>query len=331
MFEVVDVLLKSKLLRIKLLIIVFFQGRRMNTSLECMPCFMKMVLREAQLACPGDEDMHRQIVRAWGRKLSELDLTLPPPAIARHLANLISSMTGCGDLYLKDKHEANVRVLELLPSLKELVASERRTPGGDPLGLVLELAIIGNYIDRGIDIDIDWEAELKSVSQTISPEVLREIKQLAVSGADVLILGDNTGEIVLDMLLVEELQRRGCHVTYAVRSQPVINDSTMVDAEFVGMTQLCEVVESGVDTPGTVIDRCTPKFLERMRNASLILSKGQGNFESLEGVWPDIFCAFKVKCQRVAVEAGLELFSSVLCKTNPPESDSNSGAEGLKE
>ncbi|WP_319467124.1 ARMT1-like domain-containing protein [uncultured Pseudodesulfovibrio sp.] len=293
----------------------------MNTSLECMPCFMKMVLREAQLACPNDEEMHQKIVMAWGRKLGELDLTLSPPAIARHLGNLVSEMTGCSDLYLEDKREANLCVLKMLPALKKLVEDERVAKDGDSFGLALELAIIGNYIDRGVDIDIDWESELKSVSQSVSPDTLNEVKAKAAPGANILVLGDNTGEIVLDMLLVEELQRRGCKVTYVVRSQPVINDSTMVDAEFVGMTKLCEVIESGVDTPGTVLERCKPEFLDQMREADLILSKGQGNFEALEGRWPNVYCAFKVKCKRVAADAGLDLWSSVLYKTKAPASD----------
>lgn len=293
----------------------------MNTALECMPCFMKMALRDARLACPGDEAMHHKIVMAWGRMLGELDLRVPPPAIARHLADLIYSMTGCSDLYLEDKREANARVLQLLPDLRAMVRSERANPDGDSLALALELAIIGNYIDRGVDISADWEAELAAVSEAFSSAMVEEFKGRTTAGATVLILGDNTGEIVLDMLLVEELQHRGCLVTYAVRSRPIINDATMEDARSVGMTRLCEVVESGVDTPGTVIERCSPEFVDRMRCADVILSKGQGNFESLEGIWPDVFCAFKVKCQRVADDAGLVLGSTAFRKTRPPQSD----------
>ncbi|QJB57590.1 ARMT1-like domain-containing protein [Pseudodesulfovibrio sp. zrk46] len=282
----------------------------MNTSLECMPCFMKMALREARLACPDDEAKHYEILVTWGRMLGELDLSSPPPAIARHLTEMIREQTECGDLYYDDKQAANVRVMELLPSLKQLVEAERAKPKGDPIALSLELAIIGNYIDRGIDLDVDWEAELANVSESLPDDVLSEFKAKLLPGANILILGDNTGEIVLDMLLVEELQKKKCDVTYAVRSKPVINDCTYTDAEMVGMTKLCRVVESGVDTPGTVLNRCLPEFIDRMKDADLIISKGQGNFEALEGNWPEIFCAFKVKCRRVAKDSGLDLNSS---------------------
>lgn len=292
----------------------------MNTALECMPCFMKMAIREARLACLGDEAMHHEIVTTWCRMLGELDLTVPPPAIARHLTDLIREKSGCGDLYLDDKREANLRVMELLPNLEQMLEKERQKENGDPLALALELAIIGNYIDRGVDLGVDWEVELENVSDSISPSMLDEFKAVAQSGADLLILGDNTGEIVLDKLLVKELLARGCKVTYAVRSKPIINDSTLDDAHFVGMTDLCDVIESGVDTPGTVLDRCLPEFLERMKNADVILSKGQGNFESLEGAWPGVYCAFKVKCQRVAEDAGLPFGSSAFYKTRSSRS-----------
>ena len=77
----------------------------MNTALECMPCFMKMALNEARLAAPDDEAKHHEIVMAWGKRLGELDFSVPPPEIARHLANLVREHTGCGDLYAEDKRK----------------------------------------------------------------------------------------------------------------------------------------------------------------------------------------------------------------------------------
>lgn len=289
----------------------------MKTSLDCMPCFMKMALQEARLACPGDEDMHAKVVAAWGRLIGQLDLNNPPPDLAGHLSALVRSITGCGDLYLEDKRQANDMVLGMLPGLTVMLEDERK--GGDSLELALELSIIGNFIDRGVELDCDFEQEISNVSSSIQPSLFLRFKEECHAGANVLILGDNTGEIVLDMLLVQELTSRGCSVTYAVRSRHAINDSTMEDAEYVGMTKLCEVVESGVDTPGTVLSRCTPEFLERMKSANVIISKGQGNFEALDGEWPGVYCAFKVKCKRIAQETGLPLGATVFGLTRSSE------------
>ncbi len=196
------------------------------------------------------------------------------------------------------------------------MVEKKRSEGGDALLLALELAVVGNYIDRGVHVEADWEGELANLKKTFSRDVVADFSCRACDGAKVLILGDNAGEIVLDTLVVEELLNRGAQVTYAVRSKPVINDATLADAEEVGMTKICEVVESGVDTPGTVLERCTPDFLNRMRSADVILAKGQGNFEALQGRWPGIFCAFKAKCARVAAEAAMPKGSSVLLRTH---------------
>ncbi|WFS61056.1 ARMT1-like domain-containing protein [Pseudodesulfovibrio thermohalotolerans] len=283
----------------------------MDTALECMPCFKRMAVREAQIACPNDPDLREEILTRWEALLPRLNMDEPPPAIARLLAELVREVSGCRDLYVEDKKAANEFVLGLLPSLEERVEAARAT--GDSLSLALELSIIGNYIDRGVELEFDLEKELADVAGSVSPDALAAFAEQARPGVSVLILGDNTGEIVLDTLLVRELSRLGCDVTYAVRSKPVLNDATMADAKAVGMTELCPVVESGVDTPGTVLSRCTPEFLQRMRESDVILSKGQGNFEALNGVWAGVFCAFKVKCPRIARKTGLNFGESALC------------------
>jgi hypothetical protein len=284
-----------------------------------------MAVREATIACPDDPALREEIVARWEALLPLLDMDEPPPAIARRLAELVREISGRTDLYAEDKRAANAFVLDLLPSLKERLEAERTV--GDPLGLALELAIIGNYIDRGVELQFDLEQELADVADSVSPDVLADFREQVCGGASVLILGDNTGEIVLDTLLVGELTRLGCEVTYAVRSRPVLNDATMVDAEAVGMTELCAVVESGADTPGTVLSRCTAEFIERMRRSDVILSKGQGNFEALDGVWPGVFCAFKVKCPRIARKTGLKFGASALCMSVRGQKGNGDGKE----
>lgn len=292
----------------------------MYTSIDCMPCLMGMALRSARLARPHDEDFHHLVVSRWCRILADLDLRLPPPAIAAHLNRLVAELSGCADLYEDDKLEANASVSRTLPRLRSLLDEQR--PQGETcvLSLALDMSIVGNFIDRGVELTFDWKEALNDLSASLSPVTVKRFMDRTGPGKEVLILGDNAGEIVLDTLLVEELSRLGCSVTYAVRSCPVLNDATVVDAEQVGMTALCPVVESGVDTPGTVLERCTPDFLDKMRNADLVLAKGQGNFEALQGRFPGVFCAFKVKCDRVARDTGQEIGSSAFLVTCGRES-----------
>ncbi|MGE4298966.1 MAG: DUF89 domain-containing protein [Desulfovibrionaceae bacterium] len=290
----------------------------MHTSLDCLPCFLRQALKAARVAAPDNGAAHEATVRAWAAYLAEADLTRPAPCLAGDLYPMATRLAGVDDPYAAHKHAANTRVLDLLPGLAGVVAASP-----DPLHAALALAIIGNYIDAGVDHAFDWEHALADETHVFSGahgngDAYTAFAHAACDGARVLILGDNAGEIGLDTLLVRQLKGRGCAVTYAVRGAPILNDATLEDAAFVGMDALCEVVSSGSDAPGTVRSRVTPGFAARMADADCIVSKGQGNLESLYGTpWPGlppVYYAFKAKCPVIAtklhVREGASLFIS---------------------
>lgn len=277
----------------------------MQMQLECIPCFMSQSLRSTRM-CTDDPGLQRRVLQAWAARLGDIcdeDMANPPPALARQLYGITSELTGCVDPYKGDKEQANARVMEFLPRLTEIVDSHTES-----LRAALAVAIVGNFIDSGVAHKFDWEGALNALEPdadgtpdpALHGETFDDFVNSAAPGARVLILGDNAGEIGLDTLLVRHLVQRGCQVTYAVRGSPVLNDATEEDARFFGMHELCTLTTSGVDTPGTVLSRCRPGFLDEMRQADVICSKGQGNFESLHGSWPGVFYAFKAKCQVVS-------------------------------
>ncbi len=47
------------------------------------------------------------------------------------------------------------------------------------------------------------------------------------------------------------------------------------------LTELCEVVDNGSDAIGTILEWTSPEFQAHFQSADLIISKGQGNFETL--------------------------------------------------
>jgi len=278
-----------------------------KTNLDCLPCLLTQGLRAARLCAPEDADLHRRLLQTWAARLAEMDINLPPPAIAGQLYRDVESLLGNGDPFLQDKKTANARVMKILPRLQSIVASS-----SDPLARSLEVSIIGNYIDSGVARDFPWEEELEQEARDLDRQVYDRFCQAVEDHKEVMILGDNAGEIALDTLLVRRLQERGCKVTYVVRGSPIINDATLEDAREVGMTELCRVVSSGVDTPGTVLSRCDPDFLASFNRSPVILSKGQGNLEALSDECSGIFYALKVKCPVVAGVTGLPVGRSAL-------------------
>jgi hypothetical protein len=261
---------------------------------------MNQALKAARIIAPDDIDLHQKVLLKWASILPALDLTLSPPALAGIMYRELAALFNTEDIFADIKSQANKDVLRLLSGFRKTLAAS-----ADPLFDALRLAIIGNYMDAGTPTQHAWDQAMEeerdaSWATTHYPGFK---KQLA-SSRSVLILGDNAGEIVLDTLLVDELVRLGHRVTYVVRGTPILNDATMEDARTVGMVDRCEVISSGVDTPGTVLDRCTREFLDRMDQAEIVISKGQGNFEALKDEASGIYFAFKVKCPVVAALTG---------------------------
>jgi uncharacterized protein with ATP-grasp and redox domains len=89
-------------------------------------------------------------------------------------------------------------------------------------------------------------------------------------------------------------------VVFSVRGGPVINDALIEDAETVGITDIVKVISSGAALPGTCPSECSDEFLSYFNNADLIISKGQGNYETLSSVNKNIFFLLKIKCPVVA-------------------------------
>ncbi len=267
----------------------------MRTELECLACFMHQAARGARLTLPEDEKAQLRMVQAAAKLLAEADLEQSPPALAGKLNALMRGHHGVDDPFAAHKRRANDRVLQMLPALQnELETCE------DTLLGALHLSLAGNLIDVGVAQEFDWEAALETAMHEPPPEAYYAFAAELRPGRELLILGDNTGEIGLDTLLVQECAARGANVTYVVRGRPILNDATMEDAVKVGMSDLCEVISSGVDTPGTVRERCSPDFLQRLDRACLVVSKGQGNYEALSGQRPGVYYGFKAKCRVVA-------------------------------
>ncbi|MCK4426337.1 MAG: DUF89 family protein, partial [Deltaproteobacteria bacterium] len=101
-------------------------------------------------------------------------------------------------------------------------------------------------------------------------------------------------------------------VTYVVREKPIINDATREDALEAGLDKTATIISSGCAAPGTVLDQCTPEFRELFRKAPVIISKGQGNYETLSESDAPIFFFLKAKCDVVARHLGVKKGDLVL-------------------
>ena len=280
----------------------------MRIYLDCIGCFIRQALDAARLAT-DDEQIHKKVVDQVLQMAVDLDMRQSPPVIGQQIHRLIRDLMGNDDPYYRVKKQFNSMALKLYPDLrKQIIRSD------DPFETAVRLAIAGNIIDFGVKSSLT-ELEVKqtindSLSGYLDPEQIQNFKNAVMEAEEILYLTDNAGEIVFDHLLIEQLPID--KITVAVKGSPVINDATMEDANVIGLSRIVEVIDNGSDGPGTILETCSPGFLDRFEKADLIIAKGQGNYETLSGIDKNIFFLLKAKCPVIAEDIGCTVGEMIL-------------------
>lgn len=263
----------------------------MKTFLDCIPCLIRQTIHSI-CSTTDDEEVHEAIVRDALERIAGMDFRQPPAVMAQAIHRRIREVTGNADPYAEQKRQLNDHALELFT-----VFSRRVEEAARPLELAVRLAIAGNIMDLAVKTQLGEEEVMASFEDCLAASLdchLDEFAQAVDEAEEILYLTDNAGEIVFDRLLLEQMPRE--KVTVAVRGKPVINDATMADAEYVGLSKIVKVVDNGSDAPGTILSDCSDAFRRHFERADMIISKGQGNYETLADCPRPIWFLLRVKC-----------------------------------
>ncbi|MBN2210588.1 MAG: DUF89 family protein [Sedimentisphaerales bacterium] len=287
----------------------------MKTYFDCIPCFIHQALKAVRLLT-NDESVQEDVMRQILHLADNLDLSASPPAMGREIHRVIREITGNSDPFKSIKEQSNQIALKYYPLLKERIEQS-----DDPFVTAVRVAIAGNIIDFAkldrLDEAIIQKAINDSFTAHLSRDELNAFRRNITQAQNILYLGDNAGEIVFDRLLIEQMPV--AKIIYAVRGYPVINDVTRQDAVVAGLADMVEIIDSGADVPGTILETCSVEFQERFKKADLIVAKGQGNYETLNDVAQNIYFLLKVKCPVVAADTQSDVGALVLQKAVPRE------------
>ena len=283
----------------------------MKTYKQCVSCFE----RQAADVCAMsklDTKQTEAVLTAVQSKIAAFPKDYPPIRMAIEIHDLVRAESGMADPYSEIKNAANAVCHECVPMLMNHIAWSLT-----PLKTATQLAIAGNIIDAGA-------YGLRKLSRRILTDIIHEVLVQPLRGSSIssfeeyisnanqiLYIADNAGECFFDLPLLEILP--GDKLTYAVRGGPVLNDATLEDARIAGIHKRCRVIDTGDNAPGILLDRCSDDFGHAFTSSDLIISKGQGNYESLSEV-TDKTIAFltKVKCAVIAEDIGYPLDSNVI-------------------
>ena len=281
----------------------------MKTYLECIPCFFRQALAAARMSS-DDELVQRHVLNSVSFMIPDLALEVTPPEIAQQVYRIVYEITGNKDPYREVKQSANQSAMSLYARMKDVVDYS-----DDGLESACKLAIAGNAIDLGARAEFGSMVSIieDSVSYQLDRLHYRQFKASAGQSNLILYIADNAGEIVFDRILIEQLhQIQKLKIVFAVRENPIINDATLDDALQVGLNEVATIVSSGSDAPATILSQCSANMRDYYQAADLIISKGQGNYESLSGRSENIFFMFKVKCPVIARDSGNDIDSPVM-------------------
>jgi uncharacterized protein with ATP-grasp and redox domains len=258
---------------------------------DCIPCILKMST-SAIRRLTSDEKIIKEllceILQVPSLRGLYWDIT-SSEVIELVMEKIVDAMDN-PDPFYPLKTQQNRRILELYPNLKNLL-----NEASDPLHLAVKLAIFGNAIDLMMsDTPFEIETAIREwLRETHIPvERFLQFKEKLDESELLLYFGDNSGEIVFDKLLIETMkegrmengERNSLEIVFVVRSLPTLNDATLKEAKMVGIDKITSVLENGIDgpLPGTITARCSSEVRDLLHRADLIISKGGGNFDTLE-------------------------------------------------
>jgi len=278
----------------------------MKTYLECIPCFVRQAIEAAAMA-GTDDDVQERIVRRALTAAAEFPFDQPPPIMAERIHAIVGEECNGVDPYRDAKRLSNDMALRLLEALRPRVES-----AADPFAAAVRLAAAANIIDMGAKTTRELgeqavRAELgRTLEEPLCEGSLQALRRAVDAAQSILYITDNAGEIAFDRLLIEHM-RPGA-VTAVVRGENILNDATMDDAQAVGLTDVAHVWIGGGAVPGTLLSKCPSRVQEMFAGADVVISKGQGNYETLSGeARPNLFFLLRVKCPVIARDAGRQV------------------------
>jgi uncharacterized protein with ATP-grasp and redox domains len=259
----------------------------------------------------NDEVVREKALREVMTYLLHEEWGNPLPELGTNVHRIVKKVTGNKDPYKQLKDECNEVASKFYSKLEPAVKNSN-----DPLLTAAKIAIAGNAIDFAPRIEIDIEQEVQKVLEgKVAINDITQLRESAQKSKDILYLADNAGETFFDRILIGELVKRDINVTYVVKGGPILNDATLRDAEMAGINSVAKIVSTGTDCTGILFSECSKHFLREFENCSLVISKGQGNYESLNDVKnKEIFFLLKIKCPIIAENIGAKKASTVLKK-----------------
>lgn len=290
----------------------------MNNRPECIPCCLRRVLHSADLAT-SDEWLHRKILADAMKELTRVDDLATPAELIYALSRRTAKTLGVSTPYVDEKRSW---IDETIGNADLVRATVDGSP--DPFLTALKFSLVANLIDSELREDIVRGFSLKTMMREVESlelptEAVEELRDSVTRASSILFVHDTAGELFVDALLIEKMNKSPEAVTSVVRESPILGDATMEDALAAGLDRVARLTHPGIGCLGLPLNACSQSFRDEYGAASLIVAKGQSAYETLEGqnsqingVEKEVFFLLRVKCPVMARQLGVEVGDCVV-------------------
>lgn len=284
----------------------------MQSTIDCVPCYIKQVISTLR-AAGIEEREHHTMINDLLPKIAELDPAKTPAENSSLVLFEAYRLMGQDDPFREAKAVSNRLARTFLPALERIISFSE-----NPLLTALQTSVAGNIIDMGINPNYDvGESISQELKRGFQRNDIKAFRELLNKGGPLVIIGDNSGEIFFDYLLLANLRNYTEELFYVVKGGPILNDATMEDIEDTGIPLLATVLTTGNNYLGVIPEISSQELCSVMESANLVLAKGQANYETLEGTsfaGDKTFFLLQAKCSVIAAHLDVNLGDSVLVR-----------------
>lgn len=281
----------------------------MNANLQCKQClFKKNISNAKEFPKEKIENFEEGILKL----INEFGDRKSAPFIQGKIDELYAECFGKKRDFTDIKKKYNLFLLE-----KEEVIKNTIRKSDDIIAACIRFACAGNYIDFGTmdNVNTSLLDKLldKAKNEKLCENDLLKFNNDIKKAKKLVYLTDNCGEIVLDKIFMEFLKELypQLSITAIVRGGDTLNDATLCDAEMIGLDKTVTTISNGTAIPGTDMEEVSKNAKKALLEADVVISKGQGNFETMFGEGLNTYFIFMCKCEMFVERFGLKQYSMV--------------------
>ena len=288
---------------------------------RCTYCLLSRVHFQSKLSTDDEDLINKTLHECLGVLNKHYNPETVSASVATKVHRKCYEVLKNQDPYAATKKLINRAAGKVLPFAREKIY-EGNPDDKELFKRAVLASVIANYFDFGImgfDADEDKfeSAFLKYFQHGLDVDDTPKMLDLL---ADVTYIADNCGEILFDVFVFELIKKLGGKITLVVRGGPILTDVTMEEVrEFEIDKKVDKVITTGSNAVGVLIEEAPEELLHAMKNATLIISKGMANYETLsEHNFGPIAYMLLTKCECVAEDLGVEKDLAVAKLMNSP-------------